>query len=469
MWTDVHQEGAQRDRYHTCMREIRDRCRFRVHLLGARLRLRAQGGFALIEVVVSAALLLVVAGGVLAGIEGPSRISGKNETRSQATDLAQQDQERLRSMSFTSLVGYTQTTPVTVGGVTYTRYSSAVWIHDNGDPDSCSTQTNTNTGDYLKITSRVTPPAGGGSPVQVDSLTAAPAGQYSNKGTLAVLLTDQAAQPVVGQNVSITGPVNMTVPTNSIGCAVFGLVPKGNYTATFSRTGWVDPAAVTNVSLATSVTANSTTIVPHLYAPAGRINVSVETKVGGAVPAPSPAQAVMVSNSGIPTGTLTFPAPATPAQGVSSFALDVFPFQSGYNVWAGGCTTNDPTKFSQPAYTATPPPGGSAGVTVRQPALDLTVNRNGSPWVNSHVVVTTTDIGCSTKFTSSTLSTGKMTPAGFPGPGFPFGNYRVCADDARATTRYAQTNVVNTAPAGVTFSLNIPSSGNGNPPRGVCT
>src|SRR5204862_1310501 len=127
---------------------------------------------ALIEVLVSAALLVVVAGGVLAGIEGPSRISGQNERRSQATDLAQQDQERLRSMSFNSLVGYTATTPVTVGTITYSRYSSAIWIHDDNDPDSCNTQSNNNQGDYLKITSRVTPP-NGGTPVQLDSLMAA--------------------------------------------------------------------------------------------------------------------------------------------------------------------------------------------------------------------------------------------------------------------------------------------------------
>src|SRR3954454_12511565 len=272
MWTDVHQEGPGRDRYLPCMREIRDRGRFRAHLLGARSRFRAQDGLGLIEVMVSAALLLVVASGVLSGIEGPAKTSTQNETRSQATDLAQQDQERLRSMTFSSLVGYTQTTPVTIGGVTYSRYSSAVWIHDNGDPDSCNTQANANTGDYLKIASRVTPPATSGPPVQVDSLMATPPGQYSNKGTLAVLLTNHLNQPVVGQSVSIAGPVNMTVPTNSIGCAVFGAVDRGNYVVTFTRAGWVDPQSDPTPTLSTSVTANSTTILPHKWAPSGRIN-----------------------------------------------------------------------------------------------------------------------------------------------------------------------------------------------------
>src|SRR4051794_1573109 len=447
------------------MREIRDRARFRAHLQGARLRLRAQSGFALIEVVVSAALLLVVASGVLAGIEGPARTSAKDESRSQATDLAQQDQERLRSMTFSSLVGYTQTTPITVGGVTYSRYSSAVWIHDNGDPDSCNTQSNANTGDYLKITSRVTPPATSGPAVQVDSLMAAPPGQYSNKGTLAVLLTDEAAQPVVGQSVSIVGPVNMTVPTNSIGCAVFGAVDRGTYTVTFSRAGWIDPAAVTAVSIPTSVTANSTTIVPHQYAPSGRINVSVDTQVGGTAPVASPAKAVMVSNGGIPTGTLTFPAPATPTQGVSTFALDVFPFQSGYNVWAGACTANDPTKYAQAPVNGAPAPGGSVNVTVRQPALNLTLRRGAALYASSHVRITNTNTGCGGTVTTTTTSAGKLAGAGFQGPGFPYGTYHVCADDG---TRFAATDVVNTAPAGVTFSLTIPTSGNSSPPKGTC-
>jgi hypothetical protein len=417
------------------MREIRDRFPFRAYLTGTWRRLHAESGFALIEVVVSAALLLVVAGGVLAGIEGPSNISGKNEVRSQASSLAQQDQERMRAMPFTSLVGYTATTPVTVGGVTYSRYSSAVWIRDNNDTDSCSTPPDSTSGDYLKITSRITPP-NNGKPVQVDSLVATPPGASATKGTLAVQLKNQLDQPVVGQSVSIAGPVNMTVPTNDVGCAVFGLVNTGNYTITFQRTGWVDPSAVNAVTRTTSVTAGSTTIVNHSYAQAGRINVSVDTKIGAALPSASPAAGVTVSNGGVPNGTLMFPAPPTPTQGSSSFALDVFPFPTGYGVWAGTCTSGDPTKYGLPAVTASPGPGGTSNVTVRQPAITVSA-ATGVPSIGvypsqsgEHFVYTSTDPNCNEK-RSQTAGTGGIVPY----PGMPYGNWKLCGD---LSGQYAQ-------------------------------
>jgi type II secretory pathway pseudopilin PulG len=403
---------------------------FREIRCSLRSRLLAERGFALIEVVVSAALLVIVAGGVMAGIEGPSAISGKNETRSQAATLAQQDQERLRAMAFTSLVGYTQTTPVTVQGVTYSRYSKASWVRDNNDTDSCTVPGDDTSGDYLKIVSRVTPP-GGQPPVQLDSLVAQPAGGASTKGTLAVQIKDQLDQPVVGQSVSIAGPESHTASTNDVGCAVFGLVQQGTYTITFSRTGWVDPSAINAVTRTTSVTAGSTTIVNHSYAQAGRINVSVDTKVGAAAAVASPAKAVMVANGGIPAGTLTFNAPAAPAQGSSSFALDLFPFPSGYGVWAGTCSSGDPTKYGLPAVTAAPGPGAAVNVTVRQPAITVT-GATGVPGVspatypvqnNQHFVYTSIDAGCGEKRAQNANASGVI-----PYPGMPYGNYKICSD-----------------------------------------
>jgi Tfp pilus assembly protein PilV len=420
------------------MREIRYRRLLRAFLDGTRCRLHSQRGFALIEVVVSAALLMVVAGGVLAGIDGPAKVSGQTEARSQATVIAQQDQERMRAMPFDSLVGYTQTTSVTVSGATYSRYSKAIWIRDANDTDSCTTPGDDTTGDYLKITSRVTPP-GGGAPAQLDSLLSPPPGQASTKGTLAVQLKNQLDAPVVGQSVSIAGPVNMTVSTNDAGCAVFGLVEKGNYTVSFSRAGWVDPSSVTNVTRATSVTAGNTTIVNHSYAPSGRINVSVDTKVGAAAPVASPAKGVMVANGGIPAGTLSFPAPASPTQGSSSFALDVYPFPSGYGVWAGTCAAGNPTLYGLPAVVAAPGPGGTTNVTVRQPSIVVN-GATGVPGYSGTYPITTTtvfvytsiDSGCTEKRTFTSSSSGVH-----PYPGTPYGNWKLCAAQSGV---YAQRN-----------------------------
>jgi hypothetical protein len=276
-----------------------------------------------------------------------------------------------------------------------------------------------------------------------------------------VQLKDQLNAAVVGQSVSIAGPDNMTVATNDVGCAVFGLVTQGNYTVTFQRTGWVDPSAINSVTRSTSVTAGSTTIVTHSYAQAGKLNVSVDTKVGAATAVASPAKAIMVSNGGIPAGTITFPAPANPAQGSSSFLVDVFPFPTGYGVWAGTCTNGNPTLYALPAVTGAPGPGATVNVTVRQPAITVTA-ATGVPSLGTyptqngeHIVYTSIDAGCGEK-RSQTAGTGGIVPY----PGMPYGNYKVCGD---LSNQWAQrTPFANNLAAGQ--SITIPYQGNGTCP-----
>jgi Tfp pilus assembly protein PilV len=440
------------------MRELGHLRRFRASLSRTRRRLRAESGFALIEVVVSAALLMVVAGGVLAGIDGPANVSGRTEARSQASAIAQDDIERMRGMPFTSLVGYTNTSSIPINGATYTRTSAAVWVRDNSDPDSCSTASSDTSGDYLKLTSTVSGTSGV-KPVVITSLLAAPPGASSTKGVLAMQVKDQAGNPVVNQPVSIAGPVNMTVNTNSAGCAVFGLVDKGSYTMTLSKPGWLDPSSTNVVTRSASVTPGSTTIITQNYAPQGTINVSVDTKVGAAAATPSPAQAITVSNINIPTGTLTFPAPASPPQGSSSFALNVYPFPSGYSVWAGKCVSANPVTYGQPAVSATPAPNGTAAVTVRQPSIIVNgaTNVPGFPGTytlpaGTHVVYTSVDSGCTEKRSQTT--TGNAGVMAYPG--MPYGNWKLCVDSMGA---YGQKNQLSNLPAGI--NTVVPYVGNG--------
>ena len=62
--------------------------------------LRSESGFALIEVIVAAAVLAIVALAVLSGIDAASSTSAREKARAVAASLAEQDQERMRSYRF---------------------------------------------------------------------------------------------------------------------------------------------------------------------------------------------------------------------------------------------------------------------------------------------------------------------------------------------------------------------------------
>jgi hypothetical protein len=130
-------------------------------------------------------------------------------------------------------------------------------------------------------------------------------------------------------------------------------------------------------------------------------------------------------------------------------------------VWAGGCTSGNPLTYSRPGVTATPLPGGSVPVTLRQPAIHPT-QATGVPGYGTFtfpqgvtVMYTSTDSGCNEVYTQTTNSTGKV-----PNPGTPYGNYKLCASYGGARARLEP--YLNNTVAG--FGPQIPYQGNGNCP-----
>src|SRR5947209_802376 len=108
---------------------------------------------------VSAALLVVVATGVFAGIDGPGATSSMDQAKSVAATLAQQDQDRMRAYRFNDLSNYQPPpTQKVVGGVTYTVRSKAEWATDSTGSLSCTSGSQAN---YLKLTSTVSWPGAG--------------------------------------------------------------------------------------------------------------------------------------------------------------------------------------------------------------------------------------------------------------------------------------------------------------------
>src|SRR3954469_10732743 len=83
---------------------------------------RSEDGFALIEVIVSAAVLALVALAVLSGIDASAGSSAREKARAVAASLAEQDQETMRAMNVDQLIAVNGTAPrsVPVDGITYT-------------------------------------------------------------------------------------------------------------------------------------------------------------------------------------------------------------------------------------------------------------------------------------------------------------------------------------------------------------
>lgn len=419
-----------------------------------------QSGFALLEVVVGAALVLVVGTAVLKGIDGSQRTSRENRARSVAAELAQQDQERLRAFKVTELSNYHEVRNVTPGGDPsaggpFRVESRATWVRDNSGTVNCtndSTQAN-----YLQITSTVTwadmSPL---KPVTATSLVAPPAGAFGpNDGTLAIQVLGARSQPIQGVTVTLTGPDSLSDVTDANGCVVFGYIDAGTYQATLSKPGYVDPSGDADSQHTVAVIGGATTLQQYLYDLAATVHIGFDTVKAG-VTAPGQAYTAASLSSG------SLPAPfyraftRSPAA-TTIDAANVFPIAGGYSVYAGSCGANDPLNVPDGydkgfVVRVNPGPGDDVSATARVPSLSLAVKYQSSGAnVASGTVKITPPSGCGSPFT---LPIG----AGAVETALPFGAYTVCAYDG--TRNSGKVTVVNYDPNGSAATLTIPSSGN---------
>jgi hypothetical protein len=124
--------------------------------------------------------------------------------------------------------------------------------------------------------------------------------------------------------------------------------------------------------------------------------------------------------------------------------------------------------------------GGSASVTVREPAFNLRVTRgpnenSAAPFKDAYVVITSAEPGCTDKY----IFDGVNPNGTLPEPDLPFGRYTVCADDRRTgvtvgNRRYAKLDlVVSDKPQGLDTEANgdpkLKLWVNPNGTKGYCT
>ncbi len=395
----------------------------------------AEDGFTIIEVVVTAVVVVTVMIATFGALESAGRAGADQRHHAEAYALAQQDQARLRSLQISQLAGLSETNTVNQGGTQYSVESTGQFVNDVTGTASC--EEGTNTSDYISITSTVTWPAmGGRPPTVIKSIVAPPAGSLSeDAGALAVVVRDGAGNGLAGVPLTGSGAGSFSGSTGPTGCILFTDLPEGNYTLTPSTAaGVVDADGDPPAPIATSVVGQSTNTLVLRYDTPGSIDVTFKTRINGSVQNTTQ-DTVVAFNNGMSQERMfgTVGSRVTTLQ-----ATSLFPFSSPYAVYAGSCTANNPN----PDELTDPPAAAAladvnvvssqiATATIQLPALDLTVmsgNSSSSPGSPvSGATVKIADTQCSVggnpvKRTMTTNSTGRLDT-----PGLPYGTYDICA------------------------------------------
>ncbi len=425
---------------------------------------RSERGFSLIEVLVSALIVILVASATATALITGAHFSGDQRFRSQADTLAVQDQERLKGLSDEQLSGVNQTRTVTLPSGTYTIRSVSQSINTTG-VSSC-----TSTGvAYYKIASTVTwtenfsrRPA----TVTEDSLLARPV-----NGDLMAQVQDQTLTPLQDVTVTATGPSTQTGTTDANGCVVFAGLTPGSYSVGLTDQTDVDPSGNYppyttggTTSTATATVTSTGTAAPtgnvfHLGQP-GSVAGTFTTAMSGVS---GEADTVSWLGSGATFGmsngfqsTTPLSAPATAITTKSLFPFDVSStspasYNNNYTVWAGRCLQNEPPSgYNQVSVTP-----GSTGQAhnVQEPTLDVaTVNyavtvthHHGSPTITTtavkptHVRLTfasTAGAACTSYTWSPTIASGTTEPSTgwLANPGQPFASTATSGATASAAS-----------------------------------
>jgi prepilin-type N-terminal cleavage/methylation domain-containing protein len=220
-------------------------------------RVRASAGFTLIEVLVTALIVVLIASASAKALISTSHASGDQRLRAQANAVASQDLERLRGLSDDNLNGLNQgPRTVNVNGTTFNVTSTANYLDTTGT-STCTS----NAAAYYKISSTVTWTENYSNrtdtTVTQESVLARPV-----TGDLYVQATDQTGAPLSGVAVAATGPDTQNDTTNSAGCVLFAGLSPGGYALTLTDPGYVDPDGNASPPNVTATVTASTPVAP---------------------------------------------------------------------------------------------------------------------------------------------------------------------------------------------------------------
>jgi prepilin-type N-terminal cleavage/methylation domain-containing protein len=335
-------------------------------------------GFTIIEVVVASTLLLIAFLAAAGLFVSGTRVSGDTRMRVVAAQLASSAIEAVRGPAadpskFTTAVqpGTTVTTK-TVNGLRFTITQEMQWVAQSSTASACDSG-GIGTNGLLQVSESVTwRGAGATAPVKAVTTLAPPAGAYSAAtGSVGVKVLNAAGQGLANVAAQVTGPTSRTISTTTEGCAFFAFLTPGSYTVSVvAGTGVGDQEQVVP-SQTTSVTVGQTASLTFNYDTAATITVTGWS--GSTFPAATNIPIGVANTSLQPFGAYTYAAGST-------VLAPLFPYPSGYTVFAGSCTDSNPVGldtgrnafYPNPGTVATNvTPGTTSATTV--PLYDLPV------------------------------------------------------------------------------------------------
>jgi type II secretory pathway pseudopilin PulG len=393
----------------------------------------------LIELMVAAAIFALVFAAVSLGIGRALDVNRNNRNRSAASYLAARGIEESRSAAFGDIVpgsaSCSYQTPQTdcsfsVPSAPYTVKREVSWVAPGAISNTCNVPSGSSGSAlaYKRVTVTVTwPDMRGVTSVASQTLLTPPSAAYDpNNGHIVVRLFDRNAQPLVGQVVSLSGPASDSQVSTEDGCAFFAYLDPGTYTVSLNTAGYVGRQGDQPATETVAVVESQTTVAQLTYDRAATLQVTLAPPVAPPTAALPDGIAVTIYNT-----NLTVPTKSFTGSGLSRTITPLFPYASGYEVWAGSCADADPTihGFSRgsPLIAA---PGGTASRSVALGAVDVQVTRTVSG-VTSGVSTSTVraehdPVGGACPSGAATLTTS--TPTGSDGRirlALPYGRWKI--------------------------------------------
>lgn len=335
---------------------------------------RDERGFTMVEVIAAILIFSVIFAGIASMQSSTLNLIRSNRHRSVAANLASEEMDRVRSTTFTALpIGQVVNTR-TVDSVAYTVTRDSEWVASGADAGACDAPAGSDP-EYLRVNVLVTwATMRGVLPVTSQTVVTPPVGTYdANTGHLAVSVLDRNGAPVGGIQVSLSGPQSESRFTTSDGCVFFGFLPAGSYTASVSSAGYVSDQGVAVPSQPSAVVAGAISSLQFQYDRAATLNLTLVGKDTGAAP-PLYTPLMLANTHLLPAGQRVYYASGT---GAPFNVTNLFPFNEGYEAWAGSCTDAYPGAGAVSVFAVTP--GGTTTATIPMPEVKVVVTVAGVP------------------------------------------------------------------------------------------